>query len=44
VLGLGGWFLGTLIVLTTMPGVSFDNQSDAVEVAGVPVGLGARFA
>ena len=43
-LGLGGWLLGTLIVLTTMPGVSFDNQLVAVVAAGVPVGLGARFA
>ena len=26
VLGLGGWFLGVLIVVTTMPGVPLDNE------------------
>lgn len=38
-LGLGGWFLGLLIVLTTMPGVPLDDQILAVLATGVPVGL-----
>ena len=39
VLGLGGWFLGALIVITTMPGVPLDNELLAVLSVGVPVGL-----
>jgi uncharacterized membrane protein YfcA len=39
VLGLGGWFLGLLIVLTTMPGVPLDDQTLAVAAIGVPVSL-----
>jgi pimeloyl-ACP methyl ester carboxylesterase len=44
VLGLGGWFLGVLIVLTTMPGVPLDNALLAVLGVGVPIGLGIYWA
>ena len=40
VLGLGGWSLGLLVTLATMPGVSLDNGLVAVVSAGVPMGLG----
>jgi pimeloyl-ACP methyl ester carboxylesterase len=40
VLGLGGWFLGVLIVITTMPGVPLDDPLLAVLSIGTPVGLG----
>jgi hypothetical protein len=39
VLGLGGWLLGALIVLTAMPGVPLDDQLLAVLAVGVPVAL-----
>ncbi|HJW74615.1 MAG TPA: alpha/beta hydrolase, partial [Thermoleophilia bacterium] len=44
VLGLGGWFLGALVVMTTMPGVPLDNDVLAVLSVGVPVGLGIYWA
>jgi hypothetical protein len=44
VLGLGGWFLGVLIVITTMPGVPLDDELLAVLSVGVPIGLGIYFA
>jgi hypothetical protein len=44
VLGLGGWFFGALIVLTTMPGVPLDDELLAVLAVGVPVGLGGYLA
>ena len=44
VLGLGGWFLGVLIVLTTMPGVPLDDDVLAALSVGVPVGLGVYLA
>jgi hypothetical protein len=44
VLGLGGWFLGALIVLTTMPSVPLDQPLLAVLSVGVPVGLGLYWA
>jgi pimeloyl-ACP methyl ester carboxylesterase len=44
VLGLGGWFLGALIVITTMPGVPLDDELLAAFSAGVPIGLGIYFA
>jgi hypothetical protein len=44
VLGLGGWFVGVLIVLTTMPGVPLDDELLAVLPAGIPVGLGIYWA
>ncbi len=43
-LGLGGWFLGVLIVITTMPGTPLDNQLLAALSVGVPMGLGIHFA
>jgi pimeloyl-ACP methyl ester carboxylesterase len=39
VLGVGGWVVGALIVITTMPGVPLDDELLAVLSAGVPVGL-----
>jgi len=44
VLGLGGWFLGVLIVITTMPGVPVDDELLAVLSIGVPIGLGIYWA
>ena len=44
VLGLGGWFLGVLIVITTMPGVPLNHALLAVLSVGVPVGLGTYWA
>ena len=44
VLGFGGWFLGLLIVITTMPGVALDDQRLAVLSVGVPIGLSLYFA
>jgi hypothetical protein len=43
VLGLGGWFLGVLIVITTMPGVGLDDELLAALSVGVPIGLGIYF-
>jgi hypothetical protein len=40
VLGLGGWALGALVVMTTMPGVPLDDELLAVLSVGVPIGLG----
>lgn len=44
VLGLGGWFLGVLIVMLTKAGVPLGDQLLAVPSIGVPVGLGAYWA
>ncbi len=44
VLGLGGWFLGVLIVVTEMPGTPLDSAALAVLSIGVPIGLGVYFA
>lgn len=44
VLGLGGWFLGVLIVITTMPGVPLDDELLAVLSIGIPIGLGIYYA
>ena len=44
VLGLGGWFLGALLVITTMPGVPLANDLLAALSVGVPVGLGIYWA
>jgi pimeloyl-ACP methyl ester carboxylesterase len=44
VLGLGSWFLGVLIVITTMPGVPLDDELLAAFSVGVPIGLGIYFA
>ena len=43
VLGLGGWFLGVLIVITTMPSVALDEELLAALSVGVPIGLGIYF-
>jgi pimeloyl-ACP methyl ester carboxylesterase len=40
VLGLGGWFLGALTVITTMPGIPLDDELLVVLSIGVPVALG----
>jgi pimeloyl-ACP methyl ester carboxylesterase len=40
VLGLGGWLLGALIVLATMPGVPIDDELVVALSAGLPVGMG----
>jgi pimeloyl-ACP methyl ester carboxylesterase len=44
VLGLGGWFLGVMIVITTMPGTPLDDELLAAFSVGVPVGLCIYFA
>jgi pimeloyl-ACP methyl ester carboxylesterase len=44
VLGLGGWFLGALIVMTTLPGVHLDDELLAVLSVGVPIALGIYWA
>jgi pimeloyl-ACP methyl ester carboxylesterase len=44
VLGLGGWFLGVLIVITTAPGVPLDNELLAVLPVAVSIGLGIYWA
>jgi pimeloyl-ACP methyl ester carboxylesterase len=40
ILGLGGFLLGTLIVLTTMPSIPIDNELVVALSVGLPVGLG----
>ena len=44
VLGLGGWFAGALIVLTTMPTVPLDDELLVVLSIGAPIGLGIYWA
>jgi hypothetical protein len=44
VLGLGGWCLGVLIVLVTLPGLRLDNQKFVALAVGVPIGLGVYLA
>ncbi len=44
VLGLGGWFVGVLIVITTMPGVPLDDELLVAFSVGLPIGLGIYFA
>jgi hypothetical protein len=44
VLGLGGWFLGVLIVLATLPTVALDDELLGVLSIGVPIGLGIYLA
>ena len=43
-LGLGGWFLGVLLVITAMPGTPLDDQRLATLSVGLPVGLGVYWA
>ncbi|MGH3018709.1 MAG: alpha/beta hydrolase, partial [Gaiellaceae bacterium] len=44
VLGLGGWFLGVLLVITTMPGTPLDDERLATLSVGLPIGLGIYLA
>ena len=44
VLGLGGWFLGVLVALATMPGVPLDDVRLAALSIGLPIGLGVYLA
>jgi RND superfamily putative drug exporter len=44
VLGLGGWFAGALVVLTTLPTVPLDSDLVAGLSVGLPVGLGIYWA
>jgi hypothetical protein len=44
VLGLGGWFLAVLIVMTIWPTLPLDNQILAVLSIGLPIGLGIYWA
>jgi pimeloyl-ACP methyl ester carboxylesterase len=43
-LGLAGWCLGALMVLTFLPGVRIDNELLVVLSVGVPVALGVHLA
>ena len=44
VLGLGGWFIGVLIVLVALPTVPLDNELLAGLSIGAPIGLGTYLA
>jgi hypothetical protein len=44
VLGLGGWFVGVLIVLTAFPTVPIDDELVAALSVGMPIGLGVYLA
>lgn len=44
VLGLGGWFLGALVILTAVPGVPLDDDLVTAVSVGVPIGLGVHLA
>ena len=44
VLGLGGWFIGLIIVLAALPTVPLDSELMAVLSIGIPVGLGVFLA
>ena len=44
IIGLGGFLLGTLIVLTTMPTIPGDNDLVVARSIGLPVGLGIYLA
>ena len=44
VLGLGGWFVGVLVVLTASLRVPLDNQLLAAGSIGLPIGLGIYWA
>jgi pimeloyl-ACP methyl ester carboxylesterase len=43
-LGLGGWFIGLLIVLTALPTVPVDDELVASLSVGLPIALGVYFA
>jgi hypothetical protein len=44
ILGVGGWLLGALIVLATMPSVPVDDELLVALSVGLPVGLGIYLA
>lgn len=44
VLGLGGWLLGALVVLTTAPGIPLDEDILAAVSVALPIGLGVYLA
>ena len=44
VIGLGGWLVGVLVALTTMPDVPLDDELLATLSVGVPVGLAVYLA
>jgi len=44
VLGLGGWFIGLIIVLVAMPTVPLDDELLAALSIGTPIGLGVYWA
>jgi pimeloyl-ACP methyl ester carboxylesterase len=44
VLGLGGWSLGVLVVITALPAVGLDDELLATLSVGIPVGLGVFLA
>jgi hypothetical protein len=44
VLGLGGYFLGVLVVLTAVPGVPLTDELLAALSVGLPIGLGIYLA
>jgi len=43
-LGVGGWFAGVLVALTTMPNLPIDDRRLAVVSIGVPIALGMYYA
>jgi hypothetical protein len=44
VLGVGGWLVGVLVVITALPGVPLDDELLAALSIGVPIGLGIYLA
>jgi uncharacterized membrane protein YfcA len=44
VLGLGGWFLASLTVLTIAPAVPIDSELQVALSMGIPIGLGVYWA
>jgi pimeloyl-ACP methyl ester carboxylesterase len=44
VLGLGGWFLGVLVVLATLPGTPLLDELVTTIAVGLPIGLGIYLA
>jgi uncharacterized membrane protein YdfJ with MMPL/SSD domain/pimeloyl-ACP methyl ester carboxylesterase len=44
VLGLGGWFLGVLVVITTMPGTALDGELLGILSTATPIALGIYWA
>ena len=43
-LGVGGWFLGVLVVVTALPGTPLDDELLAALSVGLPIGLGIYWA